>query len=177
MKLFFLTLSFLFLTPAFAVSPKGITYNCPGIFGQKARALMAAVLSEAFVAFDKINPLVGEILENRLESKRLVIDCTMDERLIKHEALAIANNYFFRKSQIAIGKSNLELSTFNKSILLHELLHFAKLDNFPLSKHNNILKDGEAHLDYVYTCSLAVYYNPFYGVSHESALKTCSSIE
>lgn len=125
---------------------------------ERMKALLMTVLDESLPRFDNLNPLVSEKLRSRLRSRQLVLECGGREELDANDNAADSRRGFLRPFRIRMGvtAAGIRADDALKNTLLHELLHYAKIDNFSSRAHND-LEPEEYSEDNVYACAEAVY--------------------
>ena len=136
------------------------------------------VIRESLAKFREVNPRVEEAVRTRLSKRDLVVICD-PEALKQMGAEADARGSLFGPYRIRVGLSSANLVGTNaqKNTILHEMLHYAKIDNVSGRIHSTVLELGAMSEDNVYACADVVYPQVFVSdpVSALDAEETCAN--
>lgn len=176
-------LFFLALFSAFAHSSEyhyRIKYECDiPILEERLQTLTPVTIESALTKLREINPEIHSRLVDRLERKRLTISCSGGKTF---KADAYAKKPYFAPYSITIQNRHISEGSENEIgyLILHELLHFAKVDNFSTRIHNSIWSRGLQYRDVVYACSFSIFpakkhTSPDY--DQDIAIKYCESFK
>lgn len=130
----------------------------PGVRDQLA-SLVRSVIGESLTKLDGINRRVSDQLRARLASRQLIVECGGRDRLDARGAEAQSRPGFLGPYKILLGvrADGLKPTNDQKNTILHELLHYAKIDNFGHRAHNNAWDNDIVAEDNVYACAEVVY--------------------
>lgn len=145
----------------------------------KMSELVHSVLSESLAKFDELNPLVSEALRYRLQTRKLMVTCDGREKLKNWGAEADSSWRLLGPYRIRLGLTAAEIigSVSQKNTILHEILHYARIDNFKTRAHNSVWESGLIAQDNVYACADTVYPELFVNnpVQALEAAETCEN--
>ena len=158
-----------------------IRYQCPSPeLKAQTESMVSKIIQESLLAFESSVPLIAEKMKKQLEHKRLIIDCESDEEMKKDikNVSAVTTKIEYQPDVINLGisENQNQESLISKYRVLHELLHFVKIDNFSSRKHNQIFDSESREADTVYSCAFIVYPAEDLKMNFEKALNTCKTV-
>lgn len=138
--------------------------------------LIQTVVKESLEKFNQVNPRVGEALRSQLVSRRILVTCN-PEALDRKGSHADSFDNPFGAFRIRLGFTGAGVTgtTQQKNTVLHELLHYAKIDNFYGRAHSQAEEWGIIAEDNVYACADVIYPDYFArnAVAALAAEETC----
>lgn len=155
-----------------------IEYRCGFSESEKneVKLLVEDVITESLAVFETVNPLLYDRFKERLQQKKLVVICEEDQDLNRAGSSANYRGGIFTADEIRMAISIVQnrQHPMAKNLVLHELLHFAKIDNLSTKRHNELPRiyyDRDA----VYSCADLVYANLQLNLDREQIKSTCKS--